>query len=275
MGIAETIVSPFPTGSARKRDFMLPDYRTVMTGGAPILERDRPGGTNTQGGASSPGTTGALTMGIVGGVPCIQMTNGVNLNGGPVYIFDGGGRISPATTNTNIKFTQNTDDFNCWRIYAVMRVTATPGNATDCGLQLILGANAGNGVLRSSVPGWAMQFDNTGGCSLVQHGNSGAQTSVVLQSAAQGFVNTAWNMFEMRILGATASGSGFFKCLLNGQLKVLRSFASGPDDLPLPSSPGANSNNMYVTNIQYQAQNGELDVAIVRSQAAPFEAALF
>lgn len=254
---------------------MLPDWRAQISGGPSILERDRPGGTNTQSGASSPGTSGALTLGIVSGVPCIQMTNGVNLGGGPVLIFDGGGRILPSTVNTNIKFTTNTDDFSCWRIYGIMRVTATPANATDCGLQLILGTNAGNGVLRSSVPGWGINFDNTGGCSLIQHGNSGAQTSTLLQSAAQGFVNTAFNMFEFRLLGATASSPGLFKCLLNGQQKILRSFANVGDDLPIPSSPGANANNGYVVNCQYQAQNGELDLHLMRVQAAPFEAALF
>lgn len=271
----ESVISPGPAGAGRKRDFTFPDWCINMSGGPSNLERDRPGGSNGQSGSQSSGTTGALVLGVALGVPCLKMTNGVNLNGGPVYTFDGGGRLLPSTVKTKIHFTNATDDFAVYRVYAMMRVIATPTDATDMGLQIVLGPNAAAAVLSGATPGWAIQFDNTGGCSLVQHGNSGAVTSVVLQSAAQGFVNTAWNMFEFRLISATRNADGSFKCFLNNQLKVTRSFSSVPDDLPIPSSPGANVNNGYVVHAIAFSRNSELDVGLMRSQVAPTEAGLF
>jgi hypothetical protein len=253
----------------------LPDWNINMTGVVSVLERDRPGATNGSSGSSAPGTTGSLNLGVVAGVPCVRLVNGVNLNGGPVLVFDQGGRIHVNTLATNIQFSEATADFRCNRIYALVRVAATPTDATDCGLELILGGNASLGVLNPGVPGWLINFDTTGGCSLVQHGNSTAQTSVVLKSAAAGFVNTDWNQFEFRLLGAQRNSPGVFKVLLNNQLAVTRSFANAPDDLPIPSSPGANVNNGYVVNIQNMGRNSELDVALVRVQAGPTEASLF
>lgn len=272
-GRVESLINPFPSGSGRKRDWKLPDWRTIMAGGVNLNERDRPGG-QTQGGTSSPGTSGALSYSSVNGVPVLAMTNGVNLGGGPLYVFDGGGRLWISGANTNVHYSQATDDYCCWRVYMVARVVATPVSNTDVGLSVVCSTNASSGVIIGNVPGWMIQYDTSGGCSLVQHGNSGAVTSTPIKTAAQGFVNTTFNMFEMRFLGATATTPGVFKVLLNNVPIIQRSFA-GPDDLPLPSSAGGNVNNAYVTNIQAQSTSFELDVALAASQAAPFEAAFF
>jgi hypothetical protein len=275
----ESIVTPFAPGSGRKRDYTWPDYNGNMTGAVGIVFRDRLGAGNSASGSSSPGTSGALTMGYVTGVTCCRLTNGANLNGGPVMTLDQGARLHFTTSKTNLKFNPNAaavDDWACWSVYAIMRAAATPGDATDFGLEIVLGPNASNGVLRSAVPGWSIQIDNTGNsCSLVQHGNSGAQTATVLLGPAQGYVNTDWHKYEFRMLSATNTTDGIFKVLIDGVTLIQRSFGVVGDDLPLPSSAGANNNNGYVANIQAMSRNCELDVAIARSQSAPTEQALF
>lgn len=272
----ESIVSPFPAGSGRKMDYTWPDWNANQTGAVTNQIRDRPGAQAANpAGSISPGTTGSVNVGVVGGVSCVRVINGANLNQGAVCVVDGAGRIHLSTLAANMKFTYATDDYGATRIYAIMRVAATPTDATDCGLELITGPNAGNGVLRSAVPGWLLNFDTTGNTSLVQHGNSGAQTSTVLATAAGGFVNTDYHVFEFRLLNATPQINGLFKVFLDGQLILQRSFGVVGDDLPLPTSPGGNANNGYVVNVQNMGRNSELDVAMVRVQRAPFEAALF
>ena len=271
----ETIVSPFPPGSGRKRDYTWPDWNINMTGVVSNLERDRPGATNATSGSIGGGVGSSTNLGVVNGVSCVRLINGVNLNNGPVCVMDQGARLHVTTSRANMKFSSFTDDFLCWRIYCIMRCAATPADATDFGFQVICGPNASNGVLHSAVPGWSLQLDNTGGTSLVQHGKSGAQTSTLLKSAAGGFVNTDFHCFEYRFLGATPNSDALFKVLLDGQLQLTRSFASVADDLPLPTSAGGNANNGYVVNVQAMSRNCELDVALIRSIAAPTEAALF
>lgn len=273
MGRNEVVVSPFPPGSGRKMDYTFPDWNASM-GGINVGERDRPGAQSANpSGSSSPGTTGSLTVGFVQGVPCMRVANGATLNGGGVLIFDGGSRLHINTLAANTFWSTFNDDYACHRVYMMARVNATPTDATDVGLQLVLGGNSGSAILKDSVPGMGIQFDNTGGCSYIQHGNSGAQTSTLLRSAAQGFVNTDWHQMEFVIINATPQSNGLVKVKLDGQLKLTKQFGSVPDDLPLPSSPGAQVNDGYVANLHYHSRNGEMDVAFVRCQRGPTEQA--
>lgn len=275
MPAVESVVSPFPPGSARKMDYTFPDWNVQGAGGPSNQERDRPGaqGANPSG-SSSAGATGTIVAGVVNGISAIRLINGANLNGGPAFIADGMGRLHFNTLAANTKCTTNTDDYGCTRVYMLAAVVATPGDATDCGLQIILGTNAGSSILAGSKPGVGIQFDNTGGCSYIQHGNSGAQTATVLQSAAGGFVNTNPHKFEFRIINASPTANGFIKVYLDDHLMLTKSFGSVPDDLPLPTSPGANANNGYVVNVQQQSRNTELDVFMVRVQRGPTEQAV-
>lgn len=269
-------VSPFPAGSGRKMDYTFPDWNANATGAVTNQIRDRPGAqAGNPSGSLSPGGTGTLNVGVVNGVSCLRCVNAAGLNTGPCAIVDGAGRLHIATLAATTKFSSSTDDYGCTRVYAIVRVAATPTDATDCGLQIVLGASSSSGVLAASVPGWAFQFDTTGNTSLVQHGNSGAQTAVVLKTVAQGFVNTDFHMFEFRLINASPTANGKFKVLLDNQLVLQRSFGVVGDDLPIPTSPGANANNGYVVHVINNGRNSELDVAMVRIQRAPFEAALF
>jgi hypothetical protein len=257
-------------------DYTWPDWNANNAGAVTNQERDRPGAQAANpSGLLSPGATGSVNVGVINGVSCCRLINGANLNGGPVAVVDGAGRLHISTLSANMQFSSATDDYGATRVYAVMRVAATPTDATDCGLEIILGANASAGVLNGAKPGWSIQLDNTGGTSLVQHGNSGAQTSTPLLTVAGGFVNTDFHTFEYRLLNATNLTNGIFKVLIDGVKIVQRSFGVVGDDLPLPSSAGANANNGYVVNVQNMGRNSELDVALVRIQRAPFEAALF
>lgn len=276
MGVREVIVSPFPPGSGRKMDYTFPDWNANNNGGLTTAIRDRPGvqAANPTGTISG-GATGTANVGVVNGVSCVRLINGANLGGGDVIVCDGAGRIHVATLSANVKFSNVTDDYAVTRVYMLARVTATPADATDCGLEIIVGNSSAGNVLFGAKPGWAFQFDNTGGCSLVQKGNSLAVTSTLLQSAAQGFVNTQFHMFEFRFINANSSTNGAFKVYLDGILKVTRAYGSVADDLPLPTTAGGNNNNGYVVNAQTQSRNSELDVALIRVQRAPTEAALF
>lgn len=274
-GRLETQVSPFPPGSARKMDYTFPDWNQNASGQTNSLERDRPGAQSASpSGSLSNGATGTLNVGFVQGVPCVRMVNGANLNGGPTLICDGGGRFHLRTTTANNFYSTATDDYAVHRVYMIARVAATPTDATDTGLAVVLGGNAGSGILGNSIPGVGIQFDNTGGCSYIQHGNSGAQTSTLLQSAAGGFVNTNWHSFEFRFINATAQSNGLLKVFLDSKLMLTKNFGVVGDDLPLPSSPGANANNAYVVNLHAWSRNFEMDVAMVRVQRGPTEQAV-
>lgn len=270
MSRVETIVSPFPAGSARKMDYTWPDWNANNTGAVTNQIRDRPGAQAANpAGSVAPGTTGTVNVGVINGVSCVRLANGANLNQGPVCVVDGAGRLHLSTLLANVKFSAQTDDYAIHRVYAFMRVAATPTDATDCGLEIICSNNASDGVLRNAVPGWSLQLDTTGGTSLVQHGNSGAQTSTLLKSAAQGFVNTDFHKFEFQFVNATSLRNGFMLVLLDDVVMLTRSFGVVGDDLPVPTSPGANITNGYVVNLHNQGRNAELDVAYVRVQRGP------
>lgn len=247
-----------------------------MSGGPSLVQRGRYGGSTNTTGLSSNGSTGNQVMGFVNGVPCVRMTNGINLAGGPVATLDGMGRFHPALLKTAAKWAQSVDDYQAIRVYALMRVTGSPVNATDCGLELVLGPNASTGVFVGAVPGFCLNFDTTGTMSYVQHGNSGAVTSTrISPTVAAGYLNTDWHMAEFRILSATATVDAQLKILFDNQTVLTKSWGNPADDMPTPNSPGGNNNNGWCLNVQYQAQNGEMDVGLVRAQMAPNENALF
>lgn len=274
-GRVETQVSPFPPGSGRKMDYTFPDWNANATGAVTNQIRDRPGAQAANpAGSITGGATGTSNVGFVQGVPCVRMINGANLNGGNVCIVDGAGRLHLRTLSANNLYSTSTDDYAVHRVYMIARMVATPADATDVGLQIVLGAASNAGILKNVVPGIGIQFDNTGNCSYLQHGNSGAVTSANLQTVAQGFVNTDWHMFEFVFINATSQSNGSVKVKLDGFLKLTKAFGSVPDDLPLPSSAGANVNNGYVVNFQAQSRNCEMDVAMVRVQRGPTEQAV-
>lgn len=275
MTLRESIVSPFPPGSARKMDYTFPDWNANNGGAVTNQIRDRPGAQAANpSGAISGGATGSQQVGVVNGVSCVRMINGANIGGGGVLIVDGAGRFHLATLAAQVFYTSNTDDYGCHRAYMIARVTGNPGDNTDCGLEIVLGPNAGLGVIGGGAVGFTYQFDTAGSCSLVYRGNSGAVTTLPIQTVAQGFVNTNFHKFEYRFLSATRTQNGVVKIFLDDRFILSRSFGSVPDDLPLPTSPGANANNGYVVNVQTQGRNTELDVALIRVQRGPTEQAV-
>lgn len=271
----ESIVSPFPPGSARKMDYTWPDWNSNNNGGVLSTIRDRPGeqAANPSGSISA-GATGSTNVGVVNGVSVVRMANGANLGGGPVVCPDGAGRIHLATLSANVRYSTQTDDYAVTRVYALVRVTGTPTDNTDCGLEVIVGGSNTGNVLFGGKPGWSIQFDNTGGCSLVQKGNSLAVTAVLFQSAAAGFVNTNFHKFEYRFINATPQTNGIVKFFLDDKLMLTKNFGSVGDDCPLPTTTGGNANNGYVANVQTQSRNSEIDVAYVRMQRGPTEQAV-
>lgn len=273
----ESIVSPFPAGSGRKMDYTWPDWNANMTGAVTNQIRDRPGAqAASPSGAITGGATGTNNVGVVNGVSCVRFINGANIGGGSVGVVDGAGRIHLSTLKANMKFTNATDDYGAHRVYAIMRMTATPTDAlTDCGMCIITGNASNSTVLIGGKPGWLLGFDINGNAVLVQKGNSLVTTTTIIGAAAQGFVNTNYHTFEARFLNATPQIDGLFKVFLDGQFILQRSFGVPADDLPLPTTVGGNQNNGYVVNVQAQSRNCELDVAMVRVQRAPFEQALF
>lgn len=254
-------------------DYTWPDWNANQTGAVTNQIRDRPGAQAANpAGLITGGATGTQNVGVINGVSCVRLINGVNLNGGSVCIIDGAGRFHIPCLSANLKFPFSTHDYLFQRVYAMMRVAATPGDATDCGLDVILGSNAGGPVITGTTkPGWSMTFDTAGGLSLAQRGNSTAITTVPLLTAAGGFVNTDFHCLEYRFVPATTNANGLVKFLVDGVELLRRSFGVVADDLPLPSSPNANNNNGYVVNVQNQSRNTELDVALVRVQRAQSE----
>jgi hypothetical protein len=272
MTVRESIVSPFPAGAGRKMDYTWPDWNANVTGNVTNQIRDRPGvQAANPAGSISTGTTGTIAVGVVNGVSCVRVANGAGT--GPSLIIDGAGRLHFTTLSANVSFDALVDDYACTRVYMVARVTGTPAQTTDCGLTIVLGNNAGLGIISGAAIGWAYRFDTAGGVSFTQRGNSGALTSVPVATAAGGFVNTNYHKLEYRIVNATAVTNGLLKIFLDDQFQFQRSFASVPDDLPIPTTPGANISNGYCVNVQYQATNGEMDVALVRCQRGPSEVA--
>lgn len=255
-------------------DYTWPDWNANATGGVTNQIRDRPGAQAANpSGAITNGATGSSIVGVINGVSCVRLVNGAG--SGPSCIIDGAGRFHLSTLSSQAQYPTGTDDYACHRVYMVARVVATPTGNLDCGLEVICGPNAGQGVLTAAIPGFAYQFDSTtGSCSLVYRGNSGGVTTIPIKTVAQGFVNTDFHKFELRFVDASPFANGVVKCFLDDVFQFQRSFGSVPDDLPLPTSPGGNANNGYVVNCQNQCQNGELDVALVRVQRGPSEQAV-
>jgi hypothetical protein len=272
MARTESIIPQAPTGAARKRDYTWPDPNNNISGVPSSLFRDRTGMSSTASGGQSNGTSGALAMGVVNGVDCVRMTNGVNIGGGPVITLDAG-RVRVNLLSSNLSFTTATDDYGVYRIYAIMRVTATPVQATDVGFQLTNSGNIGNGIFTSAMPGFAINYDNTGTMSLVVRGDNGAFTSFQISpNVAAGFLNTDWHMGELRLIGAQPGVNASIKTFFDGQLRNTQSW---PNNLPSPAGVGGSTNNGFASSIHQNAQNAELDVALVRMQYAPTEADLF
>ena len=276
MPLLETIVSPFPPGSARKMDYTFPDWNANNTGNVTNAIRDRPGAQAANpAGSISTGATGSVNVGVVQGISCVRLVNGVNLNGGPTLIVDGAGRFHLNTLAANVKFSFVTDDYGVHRVYALMWVAATPTDVFgDCGLQVINSTNAGSSIIQGGKPGIGFQFDTAGGIGFLMKGNSLATTTTPLATAAQGFVNTVPHMCEFRFIPATATQNGFVKVYLDNVLKLTKNYGSVADDLPLPSTVGANVNDGWVVNIQNQGRNSELDLALCRLQRGPTEQAV-
>ena len=270
-GRTESIIPQAPTGAARKRDYTFPDPNVNSNGGVSNGLRDRAGMSNTAGGGQSTGTSGALAMGVVNGVTCLRMTNGVNIGGGPVITLDAA-RMRVNLTSPISFFTTATDDYGAFRYYAIMRVTGNPGNANGNGIQLINGPNI-SADLFTSIPGFAINYDTAGTMSFVVRDNTGAFTSTVISPA--GFVNTAFHMAEFRIIGAQANVNAVVKVLLDGQLRTTFAYPGPGGNGPTPSGAGGNVNNGFGPSIHCNAQNFELDVAVARVQMAPSEADLF
>jgi hypothetical protein len=272
--LRETIVSAFAAGSARKRDYSWPDPNLNISGAPSNGVRDRAGISNTASGSQSAGAGAALTMGVINGVDCVRMTNGVNLGVGPTFVMDCG-RCRVNLLGANSHFTTATDDYGAYRVYAIMRVVATPVSATEeCGLTLHNGANASDGLLTGTGPGFAFYYNLTGGLDYLIKTDTAGFITVPLGTVAGGFDNTQFHTCEFRILGARPGANASIKCILDGKLQDQRFW---PNNLPSPAGVGGNTANGFVPNLKYNSANGELDVPVggFRVQYAPFEAALF
>lgn len=272
MTIREAIVSPFAPGSGRKRDYTWPDWLTLSGAAfAGINIRDRASVTNTTSGLFTTPAGASINVGVVNGVPCARFIN-TTLNTGAVFGFDQGGRCHPRLTAAGNNMDGSQDDYTAYRLYAIMRAANTPSSASDNGLQLQNSGNATLGIIVGNLPGFAVQFDNTGGCSLFMHGNTSNQT-FPLRTVADGYLNTDFHCYEMRIIGAGPTSDAVFKVLIDNQIKFQATWGAG-SNLPTPNTVGGNQFNGFVPNIQCQAAAQEIDVALFRCQWAPTEAAL-
>ena len=276
MGRKDSIVSPFAAGSGRKRDLTFPDFSGQMSGAALAQCRDRTG-ENALATTLTLGAAGSLNLGVVNGVPCCRMINAGLINQGPVLSVQSMTQVHPALTKGNLFLSGNTDDTMVYRVYMIARVTATPGGVNpDVGLQLLNTINSSDGLLRSNKPGMGIQISTTGNCDLVINGQTSLQ-AISLQTAAQGYVNTDFNAYEFRILNATTTTDAVLKVLLNGNLKQAISWGAG-SNLPIPSQVGPPAGSVisgFLANVNQMAAGLELDVALLRVQSAPTEAALF
>lgn len=271
MTIREAIVSPFSPGSGRKRDYTWPDWNASMGGAAGNVLRDRVGDNNTTSGALSTGAGAVINLGIVNQTPVARFIN-TTLNLGAVFTMDQGGRCHPRLTAAGNSVSGAQDDYGAYRVYAVMRAVATPTSASDNGLQLTNSNNATLGLIVGAIPGFAIQYDNTGNCSLLVRG--AALNTFALRTVADGYLNTDFHCYEIRILGATATSDAVCKVLIDNVVKFQQTWAPGTI-LPTPNSPGGNNFNGFSTNIQCQGAGQEIDVALYRCQWAPTETALF
>jgi hypothetical protein len=280
MAVFETVISPFPPGSARKRDYSWPDPNINMTGAISPLARDRTGGTNTTSGATSTGAAGTLNIGVVGGVPVLRMVNGGLLNQGPAIALSPIGIQRLPLETGHLFFDGTQDDYYVTEVSLIMRMAAiTVGLLGDNGLQVQNTNNASGGMIVNVTNGWTFLFPpNTGDVALFtrQNGGAGVTTTTTLRTAASGFDVTQFHKYAFRIIPANATTPGTLKTLIDDVVLDQRSWTGGTT-LPTPNNVGGFPNVGWLSSIQCQSQAQEIDVPLAggfRSQLAPSELAL-
>lgn len=287
----ETVVSAYPPGAGRSYDVSWPDYLGVMpiNGGAVGTGRvvwGRQGGNTPSAGIGnnvSQSNTG------VGGTPGFFAATGTGWNGrgaiqlvpGNTFGLNAGVRCSldamtifpnfgAAAVNGDISAT---DDFACWRCFAILSFPVTNGYGSDLGIEWTAG-NVGNPqIVGGGACGFGFQQTAADTISFVRRPSiGGALTStVVRQTSNVDLLN--WNTYEIRVIGATPARNALLKVLINGQRVLTLDWVNDNLGAPLAS----NGLFGYVTGLM--ALSGGvgsqgLVVNRVRFHAAPTETAL-
>jgi hypothetical protein len=291
MGFIDQIV-PSPTpGAGRSLDLSWPDYISVMpiNGGAVGTGRVAWGrqGANTP--SAAIGNNQSQSDTGVGGTHGFFAATGTGWNG------RGAIQLSPGTTfgvNAGVRNSLDamtlfpnfgaaavngdasaTDDFACWRCFAIISFPATNFFGSDLGIEWTA-ANAGNPQLvGGGACGFGFQQTAIDTVSFIRRpAIAGALTTTAVRVTSQADLLN-WNTYEIRVIGATPNTNAILKVLINGRRVLTLDWVTDVLGAPLAS----NGLFGYVTGLMAMSGGAGaqgLVVNRVRFMAGPTEASL-
>jgi hypothetical protein len=287
----DQIVPVNSPGAGRSLDISWPDYFAVMpqNGGAVPTTRVPWGrqGANTP--AAGVGNTQAQSNTGVGGTPGFFAATGTGWNG------RGAIQLNPGNTfglNTGVRLSLDamtmfpnygaaavngdrsaTDDFACWRCFAIMSFPATNAYGSDLGIEWAA-SNVGNWQLvGGGACGFGFQQTAADTISFIRRPSiGGALTSTIVRQTSNVDL-LSWNTYEVRVIGATPDHNAFLRVFINGTRVLSLDWVN--DNLGAPLA----SNGVFGYTTGLHAFSGGvgsqgLVVNRVRFMAAPTEAAL-
>jgi hypothetical protein len=227
---AETVVTPFPTGSGRAEDWQYPLIAETITGGVPSLNwtsRFTPATSNQMANwalVNTGGVGSGQAFALRAGVPCVKMI----ASGGAVGLgagFRGNGAFAPKPRLVKGQgILPAYDERAAIRVYANLAFNNIPAADCDYGMELLAAADdTVTGMYRDGLPGMAfVRLANGNAAFAVGHG---AVTTFPVVRA--GFDPTLFNSYEIRITSATKTGEASCVALVNGVTLTSLSWGAG------------------------------------------------
>lgn len=250
----QIVPSPTP-GAGRSLSIYWPDYLSVMpANGAAIpigrVAWGRQGYTTPSAGV---GNNQSQSNTGVGGTPGFFSATGTGFNGrGAVQLMPGntfgvnaGVRLSldamtifPNYGAAAVNGDQSaTDDFACWRCYAVMAFAGgTNGLGSDLGIEWTA-SNVGNPQLvGGGACGFGFQQTAVDTVSFIRRpAIAGALTTTAVRVTTAADL-LSWNSYEIRIIGATPARNAVLKVLINGRSVLSLDWVTDVLGAPLAST---------------------------------------
>lgn len=291
MGFVDQIVPVSPPGAGRSLDLTWPDYIGALPANGSAIGTGRV--TWGRQGANTPlaavGNSQSQTDTGVGGTHGIFAATGTGWNGrGAVQLLPGntfGATVGFRNTLDAMCIMPNfgaaatngdrsaSDDFACWRCFAIMSFPTVNGLGSDLGIEWSASNIGSPQISGGGAAGFGIIQTATDTISLIRRSAvAGAMTTTTIrQTSAADLVK--WNTYEIRVIGATPDRNAQLKVFINGNSVLQLDWVTDNLGAPLASTGVFG----YVTSLQ--AMSGGvgaqgLVVQRVRFMAGPTEASL-
>lgn len=236
----ETAVTPPTPGAARVYDATWPALLTpaggfnVAIGTPAFITRQGAGAPAAGNSSTSAGTvvwSGNVTPDGYRGRHGAIFRPGVGAPGtGALQTLDAMVMLPAVGTKNYVGDASDTDDWSCWRCFAMMAIEDQPSYAADSGI-LWASHNVGNyDITAGFASGFGFSQTASGQMSFIRRqGVGGPFTATVVRNAGD---LGAWHSYEVRVIGAKPTTNALLKVFIDG-LQVL-SLDWVTDALPMP-----------------------------------------